>query len=312
MINVEEFRIHTKDKKILEALKYSCEKKAKACLIIAHGMAEHQLRYEPFARFMCENNFVVYTYDMRGHGKSAGSLDKVGFFADKEGYIRVVKDLRLLIRIARKEYPELPRILMGHSMGTFVCGNLVYQNSELIDGLILSGTTCDTKILSTAGIIISYIVTFFMGKSYPSRLMTRLSFGKFNNEFKPNRTKFDWLTRDEKEVDKYVEDPYCGSIFSSSFYRDMLRMIKLASKPKNINLIRKDLPIYLMSGAKDPVSNSGQGVKKMRDLYKKAGIKSVEMKLYPEGRHEMLNEINRDEVFRDILKVAKTFISKHS
>lgn len=305
----ESFRIHSQDKTVLEALKYTAETRSIGTMIIVHGMAEHQLRYEAFARFMNENRFTVYTYDQRGHGKTAGELENVGFFADKDGHIKVKNDLLQLVHIVKKEHPDLPLILMGHSMGSFVCRNLVNEHSELIDGLILSGTATDQGFMGKVGIGLAGMIAFIMGAKHPSKLMNMLSFGEFNKPFKPNRTDFDWLSQDNAQVDAYINDPYCGSIFSARFFQDMLRLIQAANSPEKVKAIRKDLPILLVSGDKDPVGDFGKGVKKVQELYKAAGIQSVKLKLFAEGRHEMLNETNREEVFEFIAEAAENMFT---
>ena len=184
--------------------KHSPEKDAKAVVIITHGMAEHAQRYDEFASFLNKNTFVVYAHDQRGHGKTAGSIEKLGFFAEKDGWQKVTDDLSELVKISKKEYPNMPVFLFGHSMGSFIVRTYISQYSGEIEGAVLSGTAGSAGLLSLAGSVLTSIIMLFKKKNSLSPLMNKLSFGDFNKSFKPNRTDFDWLSRDNESVDKYV------------------------------------------------------------------------------------------------------------
>ena len=287
--------------------KHTCETNAKATVIIIHGMAEQAQRYDDFAGFLNKNGFNVYTYDQRGHGKTAGSIEKQGFFAEKDGWKKVTSDLMKMIKIVQTDSSDLPVFLLGHSMGTFVTRTFISDYDNTIKGVILSGTTGSAGLLGKAGILVTNIIMLFKKKNSPSPLMDNLSFGDFNKAFKPNRTKFDWLSRDNEQVDKYVEDPYCGAIFSVGFYNDMMRGLEYVNKTETANKVRKDLPLYLFSGDKDPVSKNGKQVKEVFEMYKNAGISDISMKLYEGARHETLNETNKEEVYNDVL----IWLNKH-
>ena len=299
--NYENFVISTPDNHELSARRYITDAPAEAVLIIVHGMAEHQKRYAEIAEELRSNFISVYTYDQRGHGDTAGSQENIGFFAPQNGHKMVVNDLQLLVEIAKKEEPEKPVFLMGHSMGSFVCRNYIIEHSQEIDGLILSGTAAGAGFLGEIGKAIATLTGLIMGKKHPSKLMDAMSFGDFNKSFKPNRTKFDWLSKDHTEVDKYIADPYCGSIFSAQFFKDMLNLIEKANSASEVKTIsNKRMPILLFSGEKDPVGDFGKGVKKVKNMYQEAGFSDIEMILYPEGRHEMLNETNKAEVHSNL------------
>ena len=282
--------------------KHLPEAEKKAVVIITHGMAEHAQRYDDFANFLNQNGFVVYAHDQRGHGKTAGSIDNLGFFAEENGWQKVADDLGELVKLAKAENPNLPVFLLGHSMGSFIIRTYIIENSDKVDGVILSGTAGSAGLLGKIGLLITNIIMMFNPKNTPSPLLDKLSFGDFNKPFKPNRTKFDWLSRDEKQVDKYVEDPYCGTVFSVGFFNDMMKGLELVNKKETANKVRKDLPIYLFSGSKDPVSKNGKQVKDVFEMYKNANISDVSMKLYEDARHEMLNETNNKEVYNDVLE----------
>ncbi len=302
-----EHTFKTEDNIKIVYFKHTCETTAKATVIIIHGMAEHAQRYDDFAGFLNKNGFNVYTYDQRGHGKTAGSIEKQGFFAEKNGWKKITSDLKKMIEIVQTDLPDLPVFLLGHSMGTFVTRTFISDYDNNIKGVILSGTTGSAGLLGKIGILLTNIIMLFKKKDSPSSLMDNLSFGDFNKAFKPNRTKFDWLSRDNEQVDKYVDDPYCGAIFSVGFYNDMMRGLEYVNKNEIANKTRKDLPIYLFSGDKDPVSKNGKQVKEVFEMYKNAGITDISMKLYEGARHETLNETNKEEVYNDVL----TWLNKH-
>lgn len=281
--------------------KHTPETEAKAILIITHGMAEHAQRYDDFAHFLNQNAYIVYAHDQRGHGKTAGSIENLGFFANENGWQKVSDDLGKLVKLAKNENPNLPIFLLGHSMGSFVTRTYIIENSNEINGAVFSGTAGSAGLLGKVGLLLTNIIMLFNKKNTASPLLDKLSFGDFNKAFKPNRTKFDWLSRDEKQVDKYVEDPYCGTVFSVSFFKDMMLGLELVNKNETANKVRKDLPIYLFSGDNDPVSKNGKQVKDVFEMYKNTKISDISIKLYEDARHETLNEINNKEVYNDVL-----------
>ena len=281
--------------------KHTPEQDAKAIVIIAHGMAEQAQRYDDFANFLNKNGYVVYALDQRGHGKTAGSLENLGFIAESNGWQKVTDDLSVLVDSAKAEYNKLPIFLFGHSMGTFVVRTYMSQHSENVSGAILSGTTGSAGLLGKVGIALTGLIMLFKQKNSLSPLMNKLSFGDFNKAFKPNRTDFDWLSRDNEQVDKYINDPYCGTIFSVGFYNDMMKGLELINKAETANKVRNDLPICLFAGDKDPVSKNGKQVKDVFDMYKNAGVSDISIKLYQDARHETLNETNKEEVYNDVL-----------
>jgi len=284
------------------------KKKIKAAIQISHGMAEHAARYERFAAELVQAGYAVYANDHRGHGKTAGSLDTVGYFADEQGWEKVVEDQFTITRHIKKEHPGLPVFLLGHSMGSFISRNYVMNHGGELKGLILSGTAGDPGLLGKIGYLVAKREAKKVGRKTRSPFLDKLSFGKFNNAFKPNRTAFDWLSRDNAEVDKYVDDPWCGEVFTAGFFCDLLPALTYINRQENINRIPRDLPIYLFSGALDPVGGNTKGVLQVYKSFLKAGIRDVSYKFYPEARHETLNEINRDEVFRDVI----AWLDKHS
>ncbi|MBU2513686.1 alpha/beta hydrolase [bacterium] len=275
--------------------------KIKAVVQLSHGMAEHITRYEGFAKYLNDNGYAVYGNDHRGHGKTAGVMENVGYFSDKDGFKKVVMDMFRLTRIIKEKHPDLPVYLFGHSMGSLLARNYICDFGKELQGVILSGTMGNPGLLGKIGVGVAKLESIFKGRKAKSPMLDKMSFGKFNNAFKPNRTKFDWLSRDNEEVDKYINDPYCGTVFTAGFFVDLLSGLNETFKNSNVEKTPKELPILLFSGEKDPVGNNKKGVEGVYQSYLKAGIQDVTHKFYPQGRHEMLNEINRDEVFADVV-----------
>lgn len=277
----------------------------KGVIQIAHGMAEHAGRYEDLAGFLTSVGFAVYANDHRGHGKTAGNIENVGFVSSKNGWEKMVLDLHLVSHHIKEKSSGKPLYVLGHSMGSYLVRKYISDSGTKIQGAIISGTGDSPGILGHVGVFLTRVMLLFYPVKSPSPLMYDLSFGAFNKPFKPNRTKFDWLSRDNHQVDKYVDDPYCGGISSISFFRDLLNGVLLVTSQKNINNTPKDLPILIFSGDNDPAGNNGKGVIKVYNKFKKAGVKNLTLKLFTGGRHEMLNETNRDEVYRFVLDWLK-------
>jgi alpha-beta hydrolase superfamily lysophospholipase len=274
----------------------------KGIVQISHGMAEWAYRYDYFAKALNREGYIVYANDHRGHGLTAPSMEDVGYISDNDGFFDKVEDMRELNQLIREEHPSLPVVLFGHSMGSFLSQRYIQLYGSDLVGVILSGSNGKQGPIINLGIALAYLEMKFKGRRHRSRLLDKLSFGSYNRAFPDNRTKFDWLSRDEKLVDRYIEDPYCGGIFTSSFFYDFLRGLKMITRRKNLEAVPKNLPIYIFSGSMDPVGGFGKGVEKLKEMYETHGLKEVSLVLYPEGRHEMLNEINRDEVIEDIVR----------
>lgn len=266
---------------------------------IAHGMAEAAKRYERLAGALTEQGYVVYANDHRGHGRTAGDPNELGR-PGKDGFNAMVNDMILLGGIIRNKYPDVPVYLLGHSMGSFLTQKVMYAGPDSYDGFMLSGT-CGKRGMLSMGERLARIQASLQGDRHPSLLLNAIVFGGYNRSFRPVRTAFDWLSRDDHEVDKYIEDPECGVISSTGFFRDFFRLLQEIHIPERMRQIPKDKPVYLFSGEEDPVGMKGDGVRLLYKQYQELGLKDVECKLYPGARHEILNEINRDEVTRDLI-----------
>lgn len=275
--------------------------KVKGIVQISHGMAETAARYEGFAKALTKNGYIVYANDHRGHGETAKTVENLGFLAKEDGFLWMVKDLHQLSKIIVKEYPQKPLFLFGHSMGSFVAQRYIMLHGNELKGVILSGSNGKQGIILDIGRIFARREIKKHGPRTQNHKLNHMFFGGFNKAFNPNRTEFDWLSRDEEEVDKYIRDPFCGTVFTSQFFYDFLTGLKEIENKDNLELVPKDLPIYIFSGDKDPVGKFGKGATNLFERYKKYGMKDVRYKLYKDGRHEMLNEINKDEVINDII-----------
>lgn len=267
---------------------------------ISHGMAETASRYERFAEALTGAGYVVYANDHRGHGRTVNDVERVGDLGE-DGFNNMIRNMRQLDGIIKEEHPGLPFFMFGHSMGSFLLQRYMCLYGDRLDGAILSGSNGRVGFLLSIGAFIAKREIKKLGRGHRSVKLNRLSFGGYNKPFKPNRTAFDWLSRDEAEVDKYVNNPFCGGVFTSGFFYDLSEGLKLIEDKREIQKVPKGLPIYIFSGDNDPVGKFGKGVKRLVNTYKKAGITNVQHRLYKGGRHEMLNETNRDNVIQDTL-----------
>jgi len=284
-----------------------------AVLHIVHGMAEHSGRYARLANRLGEEGIEVWAADQRGHGETsknqgnkAGKGGLQGHCADKDGFSRVTADIDILNRAIRKQYPGVPIFLLGHSWGSFIVQSYIenyegrpsaYGSSPVfLSGCILSGTRGPDGIKVSIGARLISLLSMIFNERKGSSLAKALVDGPNNKAFKPNRTEFDWLSRDEKEVDSYASDPLCGFLCSLGFYRDLTQALDRIHKPEEMGKIRKELPIYVFSGSADPVGDMGVSPAALVVAYRHLGIINLETVLYPDARHETLNETNREEV----------------
>ncbi len=285
----------------IHALKCVPDGKPRAVVQIAHGIAEHIDRYKPFMEFLANNGFVVAGNDHLGHGKSIRVPAEQGFFAEKDGWWRVVDDMDKLHDIMSKEYPELPYVLFGHSMGSFLTRTYLIKHPDKYDAVILSGTGHQSPALVLGGNAAASVMAKLNGAIGDGAKLDSLAFGTYLSKIENPRTKFDWLSRDTEQVDKYIADPLCGFVGKIGLYRDMMQGLKFITSEKNIAQMNKEKPVYFMSGDGDPVGDYGKGVERAYKAFCNAGLHDVFMRLYPGGRHEMLNETNKEQVYQDIL-----------
>lgn len=264
---------------------------------IIHGMAEHIGRYEEFAEYLASRGFVVSAHDQRGHGKTAERNGIQGYFADDNGFERVVEDAHTVITEVQQATGNLPLLLFGHSMGSFVVRRYMQLHSEEISRTVLSGTGGNPGISGKIGMVVAVASAKLQGKQEPSEALGKLTFGNFNKPFAEEGSPYAWLSRDKEAVAKYEADPWCGFESTNQFYIDLFSGLATLNKPVEIAKIRKDLPVLFISGAMDPVGNNGEGVFAAAKQFNKAGMTDVKVYLAEQGRHELLNELNRTDYF---------------
>lgn len=266
---------------------------------ISHGMAETAERYKRFAQELCSQGYHVYGNDHRGHGRTASSVEQLGY-TGPDGLNGMVRDLRLLRDEIRRRHDSVPLFLLGHSMGSFLVQKIMYTSPGPYAGFLLTGT-CGKQPMLTFGQLIASVQCRLQSDKHPSMLLSSLVFGRYNRNFLPTRTGVDWLTRDEAEVDKYLNDPCCGALCCAGFYDDFFRLLREIHRKENMSQIPKDKPVFVFCGEADPVGLNGKGVRRLITVYQELGILDLQWKLYPGARHELLNETNRDEVTEDVL-----------
>lgn len=260
----------------------------KAVIQVAHGMAEHLERYEKFAAYLCEKGIALYINDHLGHGKSIKSKNELGYFGQKDGWKNFVEDCHKLSLIVKNENPQKPFFFFGHSMGSFVARAYSLKYAGEIKGAVFCGTSGPNPAAG-AGIALTNIIAKIKGDHYRSKLIDKIGFGAYNSKFE-GRTAFDWLSRDNEEVDKYIADPLCGYLFTAYGYRDLFSILNYVSSKEWFSSLSKELPVLMISGAMDPVGEYAKGVQKVEKMLKDAGKKNLETILYPDARHEILNE----------------------
>lgn len=270
-------------------------KEYKGIIQLVHGMEEHIKRYDEFANKLADYGYIVVGHDHLGHGDTVKNYEDFGYFAKEDGWNRLAEDVHILQKKISSQYPELKYIIFGHSMGSLVVRTYLTKYKDNLAGVILSGTS-GQKFGLLIGQVLTKLIIRLKGERYRSNLLEYLVTGSFNKKFKPNRTKADWTTRNEEEVDKYQKDPKCGINFTANGYLNLLKGSYYLSKQKNINKTL-DVPIFIISGDKDPVGRMGKGVIRVMNMLEKAGLKEVTIRLFKDARHELLNETNKNEVY---------------
>ena len=288
-------------KNTIHALKCLPEGKPKAIVQIAHGIAEHIDRYRDFMAFLADNGYLAVGNDHLGHGKSITAPSEQGIFAEDNGWDYVVRDMDRLHDIMRAQYPDTPYVFFGHSMGSFLTRTYLIKHPDKYDAAIISGTGHQTPAMVNGGYAMAQLYTKLFGPHKIGTTLNNVAFGSYTKGFENPRTAYDWLSRDPAVVDKYIADPLYGFVATVSLFRDMMGGIKFLTDQSNIDTMNKDKPIYFMSGEADPVGENGKGVDRAYKAFCKAGLRDVMIRLYPGGRHEMLNEINKADVYKDIL-----------
>ena len=279
--------------------RWTPEGEVKAVLQIVHGIAEFVERYDAFARYLNSLGYLVVAEDHMGHGQSINGDGLQGYFHG--GWFYAVADTYHLLEETRKEYPDVPYILFGHSMGSFIARTILckYPDSG-ISAAIICGTGWQPTFALPALIKVVDVICTRTGETKPNETLQKMIFGSYNNKVEHPRTDFDWLTRDKEIVDAYIAHPLCGFTASCGLLREMMKGIHYIQQPKYLALMRKDLPVFFIAGGEDPVGSYGKGVGQAAEAFRKAGMTDVSVRIYPLCRHEILNEINKAEIFEDV------------
>ena len=299
-MNRTEFYYDSRDNSSkIHAIKWVPDTDPVGILIIVHGMAEHLGRYETFAEYMCEKGFVVAGNEHLGHGDSVSQGPK-GYFCSRDAATVVVRDVHRLKKTIQEEYPGLPIFIFGHSMGSLITRNYLTRYGTGIDGAIICGTLMMGKGMLAMMGFMCRLLMIVQGSKHPSLFMNQVGFGSYCKRIENPRTPYDWLTKDTAIVNKYMADPNCGFFFTLNGFLTLKELLARLHDTSLLSQIPKDLPVFFIYGSEDPCGEYGVAVRKVINQYKELGIKDVSDKCYEGDRHELLNEIDRDVVMKDI------------
>lgn len=285
----------------IHAVRYTPESREPVCVVqIIHGMAEYIERYEEFARFLTERGCVVTGNDHLGHGKSVGDDKLYGYFCEQDPATVLVRDVHRLKKLTQKEYSTLPYVIVGHSMGSFILRNYITMYGSGITGAVIMGTGYRSRAAMRGTKLLVGLQKLFLGSRHVSRFSDKVSFGSYNRCIPDAKTPFDWLCKDEESVQRYMEDPLCGNIFTLNGFQALAELIYRAHDPKRLRKVPSGLPVLVISGDADPLGGYGKGIPKVCEGLRRAGVRDVEMHLCETGRHELLNEPERDQIMETI------------
>ncbi len=304
-----DFYFDSKGKGKIHACRWTPEGEPRAVLQIVHGIAEFVERYDTFANYLTGLGYVVVAEDHMGHGKSIEGGSTQGYFHG--GWFTAVEDTCELMRMTMEAYPDVPYVLFGHSMGSFMARTILakYPDSG-ISAAIICGTGWQPRAAIPALLKVVESICRKTGEDKPNEKLQGMVFGSYNKKVEHPRTAYDWLSRDAKIVDAYIAHPLCGFTASCGLLRDMMQGIYYVERPENLRNMRKDLPVFFIAGGDDPVGPYGKGVEKCVEEFRKAGMENVAVRIYPLCRHEILNEINKEEVFEDVAQWLDKVIAK--
>lgn len=284
----------------IHAIEWIPDGEIRAVLQICHGMVEYINRYDDFATYLTGKGIYVVGHDHLGHGQSVQGEDDYGYFHETDGNAYVIGDIHKLRWWTEKNHPEVPYFMMGHSMGSFLLRQYLTQYSKGLAGAIIMGTGYHSMPELVLGQTLCKMVASVKGWKYRSKIINAIGFGGFNRKFQPCETEKDWVTSDTEKRDEYINDPFCSFVFTVNGYYHMFGGMKVLEKRGSVDKIQKELPILFVSGQDDPVGGFGKGVQKVYQKYKDAGIQNVDIHLYRDDRHEILNETDRAQVYEDI------------
>lgn len=300
MVKKEEFTFDSRDGKTkLHAVRWVPEGKVVCILQIVHGMAEYIERYEDVAQFFGERGILVTGDDHLGHGKSV-SDGAYGYFCEQDPATVVVRDIHRLKKMTQEDYPGIPYVILGHSMGSFILRNYLFRYGTGIEGAIICGTGSRSNFQNLICQAVASVAGVVLGERHTAKVIDGLAFGSYNKRVENPKASFDWLCTDEKVVEAYEKDEMCGFVFTVNGFKTLFQLLSRLNKKENLDKMPKNLPVHFASGDMDPVGDYGEGVRKAYEDFKGAGMERVSMKLYPGGRHEILNEKNKIQVYEEL------------
>ena len=298
MVKKEEFTFDSRDgQSRIHAVRWIPEGKVICILQIIHGMAEYVERYEEMAQYFAQKGILVTGDDHLGHGKTVTEEGTYGYFCDRDPATVVVRDVHRLKKMTQEDYPGIPYVILGHSMGSFILRNYLFRYGTGIQGAIICGTGSQPPALIKFCKALAGIQGAVLGQKHVAKMLDKMAFGNYNRKITEQKTGFDWLCRDEKVVDAYIRDPLCGFTFTVNGFKTLFTLIDRLNRSENLQNMPKELPVYFIAGDKDPVGNYGEGVKKAYESFKNAGMERITLKLYPEDRHEILNELDKYQIY---------------
>lgn len=304
---MKEFFLKSLGKGNIHCCKWEPEGNVRGVVQIVHGIAEYAARYDDIAKLLNEHGFAIVAEDHMGHGGSISEDTVQGYFYG--GWLNAADDTMRLFERTKSEYPDVPYFIYGHSMGSFLTRTILYRYPDAgFAGAIISGTGWQPGLILKLGLAVCKMQAKKLGDTATSPTVQKLMFGNYTKSYENPKTPLDWLSRDEALVEAYIADPLCGFDPTIGLSADMLSGMQMNEKKDNLAKMPKELPVFMFSGDMDPVGANGKGVKKTFDAFKAAGMKNVTMKLYKDGRHEMHNELNKDEVYADVLNFLETNI----
>ncbi len=304
MVNKEEFNFDSRDgEHKIYAVKWIPETEKPVCILqIVHGVAEHIGRYDEFARYLAGKGILVVGDDHLGHGRSVNPGEPYGYFCKEDAATVLVRDEHRLKKMIQEEYVGVPYIILGHSMGSFIVRNYLLRYGTGINGAVIMGTGMQSKGIIMTASAIAAVQRIFCGSKHVSRLMNRLVFGSYNKRIVSCRTEMDWLSANEENVQRYLEDPLCGFVFTVNGFQTVFKLIRNLCDEEKLKTMPKNLPVFFVAGAEDPVGDCGRGVEQVYRSFRDLGMENVQMKLYSGDRHEILNEADRENVYGDIYR----------
>ncbi|MBQ2730301.1 MAG: lysophospholipase [Clostridia bacterium] len=283
----------------LHCIEWIPEDRPRAVLQIVHGMVEYIDRYDDFARYLCSQGIAVVGHDHPGHGKTAAEND-LGYIRKEKGSLLLVNCAYSVTKYIKENYPDVKNFILGHSMGSFVVRRYLTAYSDKVAGAVIVGTGTPPGAVLSLGYGLANLLSKLKGERHPSKFLTNLSFSGYNSRFPKEEGEHAWISRDREIVRKYDSDPFCTYTFTVSGFCVLYETLMFLSKKTDFDRIRKDLPVLVTAGGEDPVGSYGKGPRELYELFKDRGVSDAELKLYEGGRHEIINETDRDSVYRDL------------